>query len=248
VILEQWIIVGAEVARVPLSGDGMIKHPAQHHPIDSPRVHSNADDAPRELIHHDEHPMRAQHDGLAAEQVDAPEAVLGVTDEGEPGRSAIAWRRVIVPGQHSADDILIELDAEGSREDQRNPSAAEAWIAALQLDDRLDEVLRRSLGTGLAASLGREQRLVPAPDQSLVERKQCRGPEGYGDLLQSCVSKKQRTQAEQDAVTRRQIRSPPPRSCEHEELLLDQQILGDERFGAARTKQPSDGAQQGNKQ
>jgi hypothetical protein len=67
-------------------------------------------------------------------------------------------------------------------------------------------------------------------------------------VLQSRAAKEQRPEAEQDAVTRRQIRSSPPRSCEHEELLLDQQILGDERFGAARTKQPSDGAQQAKKQ
>ena len=62
----------------------MIEHLAQRHPIDHPCVHSNADDSSRELVHHDEYPMRAQHDGFAAKQVDAPEAVLHVSDEGEP--------------------------------------------------------------------------------------------------------------------------------------------------------------------
>jgi hypothetical protein len=61
-------------------------------------------------------------------------------------------------------------------------------------------------------------------------------------------AKEQRPEAEQDAVTRRQVRSSPARSGENEELLPDQQILCDERSGAARTKQPSDGAQQAKKQ
>ena len=192
--------------------------------------------------------MRSQHDGLTAEQADAAEAIRRVTDEGEPGRSTIAWRWAMVPGQHSADHILVELDAEGRRDVQCDAPAAEAWIAPLQFDDRLDELRGGSLGTGLAAPLGREQRLVLAPDQGPLESEACRGPEGYGDLLDSRASKEQRPEAEQDAVARRQVRSSSSRAGENEELLLNEQILGNERLGAARAEQSSDGAQQVEKQ
>jgi hypothetical protein len=43
------------------------------------------------------------------------------------------------------------------------------------------------------------------------------------------------------------MRSSPARSGEKEDRLLDQQILCDERSGATRTKQASDGAQQAKK-
>ena len=150
---------------------------------------------------------------------------------GEP----IAWRRAIVLGQHSPDDILVELDAEGPRDDQCDAPAAEAWIAPLQFDGRVDELRGGSLGTWLAAPVGREKRLVLAPDEGSVERKQRRGPEGYGDLLESGTAKGQRPESEQDAVTRREIRSSPAQSGENEELLFEQQILGEERSGAAKT-------------
>jgi len=138
VILEQWIVVGAEVSRRPLSGDGMIEHPAKRHSIDDARVHTNADDSPCELVHHHQDPMRAKHDGLAAEQVNAAETVLGVADEGEPGRATVPWARAIVRGQHAANNIFVDIKGERFRDDQRDPWAAEARIAALQLDDCSD--------------------------------------------------------------------------------------------------------------
>jgi hypothetical protein len=35
-------------------------------------VHADADEATRELVHDDEHPVAPEHDGLASKEVDAP--------------------------------------------------------------------------------------------------------------------------------------------------------------------------------
>jgi hypothetical protein len=48
-------------------------------------VHADAYDPPRELIHDDEHSIGSQHEGFAAKEVDAPQAVCGgaITDNHE---------------------------------------------------------------------------------------------------------------------------------------------------------------------
>ena len=60
--VEKRIIVGAEVARDSLSGDSVIEHSAQRYPIYRTCLDAETDDAPGELIHHHEDPMRPQCD------------------------------------------------------------------------------------------------------------------------------------------------------------------------------------------
>ena len=71
-------------------------------------------------------------------------------DERQPGRPAGPSLRSIVFGEHPADHILVNLDAEGPADDERNMRAPEPWIALLELDDRPDKLWRRSFRTGLA--------------------------------------------------------------------------------------------------
>jgi hypothetical protein len=73
-----------------------------------------------------------------------------------------------------------------------------------------------------------------------VKAEQCRRPEGHGDLVEPRAAKKQSPEAEQDASERRQVWSALSRSRDDEERLLDQQILGDKRLGAAGAEQLSD--------
>jgi len=100
--LEQRVMVGAEVARDALSGDDVIKHPAQRYPIYRSRLNAEADDAPSELMHHDEDPMRPQCDGFTAKEVNAPKALLHVADERQPRTTSGSRLRSIVLGQDTA--------------------------------------------------------------------------------------------------------------------------------------------------
>ena len=62
-----------------------------------------------------------------------------MTDEGEPGRTAVAGTGPIVSSEDTSHDILVNLYAEGLGDDQGDPWASEPGIALLELDDRPDQ-------------------------------------------------------------------------------------------------------------
>ena len=68
--------------------NGVIEHAAEAGAIDDPAVHAESDDAAGELVHHHEHPIALEDDGLTAKQVDTPQAVGGLSDERQPRRAA----------------------------------------------------------------------------------------------------------------------------------------------------------------
>ena len=147
--LEQWVMIGAEVTRHALLDGGVVEHSAQRYSIDISSLYSEADDPASELIHHDEYPVRLQHDGFTAKEINAPKAILYVTKEGQPRRASDSRRRSIVFGEHPADHVLVDLDAEGPRNDERDLRTTEPWIALLELDDRSDKLGDGPLGPGL---------------------------------------------------------------------------------------------------
>lgn len=57
---EQRIVIGAEVTRQRLSGDGEVEHPANRHAIENAGMHAAADDVPRVLVHDEQYPVAAQ--------------------------------------------------------------------------------------------------------------------------------------------------------------------------------------------
>ena len=65
-------------------GNGFVKHAAQCDAVDICSVDAKADDAPSKLVHDDEHPVALQQNRFTPKQVDAPKAVLGVADKGQP--------------------------------------------------------------------------------------------------------------------------------------------------------------------
>ncbi len=83
-----------------------------------------------------------EHDLIEKLSPDRPNKALdkGIPDERQRRRPSGSRSRSIVFGQYSADHVLVNLDAEGRGNDERDPRAAEAWIAALEIDDRTDEL------------------------------------------------------------------------------------------------------------
>jgi hypothetical protein len=100
---------------------------------------AKADDAAGEDVHHDHDPVAFEQNRFAPKEVDAPQAVLSVPDDGEPGRTITAWHRSVVPDKYASDDIFIDLDSECSRYLLGNLAAAEAGIPPLHLDNRANE-------------------------------------------------------------------------------------------------------------
>jgi hypothetical protein len=72
VIVEQGIIVRAQVFWPWFSGYGSVEHTTQCRAVDVATLDAKANDPPRELIHNDEHPMGNERGRLTAEQIHAP--------------------------------------------------------------------------------------------------------------------------------------------------------------------------------
>src|SRR4051812_19363798 len=67
--LEERIMIGTEVPRCTLTMDGGVEHAANVGARDGSAVHTDADEATRELVHDDEHPVGPEHDRFAAKEV-----------------------------------------------------------------------------------------------------------------------------------------------------------------------------------
>jgi hypothetical protein len=137
------------MSRCALPVNGGVEHAAEVGAGDGAAVHADADEATRELVHDHEHPVAPEHDGLASKEVDAPQAVSRVSDERQPRGSGSARSGAIVFRQHSVYDVLVDVDPERLRDDQRDPWGAEPRIASLEFDDGLDERVTRPLRSGL---------------------------------------------------------------------------------------------------
>jgi hypothetical protein len=88
---------------------GLVKHATDGHAIDVSRL--DADDPAREQIHNDHDPVALEHNRFTSGQIDAPKAVLHVSDEREPGESLISGGRSEMPSENAAHDFLVDLDA-----------------------------------------------------------------------------------------------------------------------------------------
>jgi hypothetical protein len=49
---------------------------------------------------------------LTTKDIDAPQAALGISEEGEPGRTVGAACRPAVFGEHTSHNIFVDLDTE----------------------------------------------------------------------------------------------------------------------------------------
>ena len=105
---------------------------------------AEADDAAGEQVDYHEDPMAAKQNRLATKQVHAPEAVLGLREEGEPGGTRgtrMIW--AVVRREDPAHDVLINLHAECMRDLLGNALIAESGVTKLHLEDGRDDFLCR---------------------------------------------------------------------------------------------------------
>ena len=104
--------------------------------------------------------------------------------------------------EHASNDILVNLDTKRLGYDQCNPRATEAWIAAFELNNGVNECLRGTLRAGLCFSLRGEEQSVLAANKVLVKFEQCRGSDAYGDLENANWSEEKRPEANEQSVGR----------------------------------------------
>jgi hypothetical protein len=111
---------------------------------------SKADDAPSELIHNNEHPMALQKNGFTPEQVNAPEAILGVPKESQPRWPIGARVWPVMCGKDASHHIFIDVGTKRFINLLCDPWAAKPWFTLLHFDDGPDECLRWTFGAGFS--------------------------------------------------------------------------------------------------
>ena len=116
--------------------------------------------------------MASEPDGLAAEQIDAPQAILHLPQEREPGRPITIrfWSSVL--DQNSSYQVFVDRDPKGRRDDQGNPWATETRIAPFEFDNGLDECFGRPLGSWFRLARRREQHLIFPANEALMKFQQ----------------------------------------------------------------------------
>src|ERR1039457_5820504 len=173
--------------------DGTVEHAADRNPVDRSALHAEADKATREDIDHDHNPVTTQEDGFAAEQVNTPQAVLGLGEKGQPGW-AIGSRgpRLVIFGEDATHHVLVQFDTERMANLLGNPQMAEIRVSGFHLDDCRDQFGRWAFWPGLpTGSGGREQSPVLVIDQNSAEPEQRARFEDHGQLLYAaCGDKK----------------------------------------------------------
>src|SRR6516164_4564884 len=106
-------------------------------------------------------------------------------DKAQPGRTICSRFGSIVFREHSADDVFVDIDAKGTRYLLRDAGTANTGIAALELDDRVDEFFRWPFWSGAPMSSRREKPPVFAFLERLVESQQDSGRKGCRELSDS---------------------------------------------------------------
>jgi hypothetical protein len=194
---EQRIVVRAEMLREPLSRCGVVEHATSRDAIDVRRLGADADDPACEVIHHNHDPIALEHNGLTSEQIDAPQAVLHVSDECEPGGSLISGGRSQMPSDDAPHDIPVDLDAERMGNLLDNARTTEARIAVLHFEDRRDEILRGPFRPWSLTGSGREQQSVFSLDQRPMKAQQGRWPDSNRNLGEAVRNDQAGTDAEE---------------------------------------------------
>ena len=119
-----------------------------------------------------------------------------MSEEGQPRRALTTGLRTVMLGENATNEVPVDLDAERGRDDQRDARTAEAGIAALELDDCVNEICGGSLGAGLAALLRREQLAVLPSDEVLMKAEQSSRSDCDGDSGDASRADKQCAEAE----------------------------------------------------
>src|SRR5216684_3770840 len=201
---EQRIMIGTEMSRCAPTMNGGVEHAAEVGAIDRTTVHADADEAPGELVHDHEHPVAPEHDGLASQEIHAPQAISRVSDERQPGGPGAARGGAIVFRQHAVYNVFVDVDPERVSDDARDPWTTEPRVARLQLDDGLDEGRARPLRSRLLRALARrEQSAVRATHQRLMKRQERRGAYADGDLSDASWTEEERPQSADQPVAQR---------------------------------------------
>jgi hypothetical protein len=178
----------------------LIKHSAEGSTIDHAWLHGEADDAASELIYDDHHPVGFEGQRFTSKEIDAPEAVLGVSEESHPGRTVAAAGRPTVFRQYTSHNILVDLDTKQESNLLSDAPAAEARVPTFHLNDRSDQLWARTFRAWLPPALRREEPAIFSLHQRVMEPHEDGGPNNKGRTNEASTTHQGRAQASNDSI------------------------------------------------
>src|SRR5262252_4667205 len=168
----QRIVVGAEILRQSLPADRLPEHMAYRLSIDNSTVDPKPDNAPRELVHNHENPVRAQGQGFKPKQVGTPQTVLRMSEERQPGLSGRIGFGTIIDGKNPPNHVFVDFDAECESYLLGNSATAPTPVTPFHLNDGVDEFFVWSFRPWSSPAFGRKQGMILPVNQHLMKAQQ----------------------------------------------------------------------------
>jgi hypothetical protein len=144
-------------------------------------------------------------------------------------------------GQDAPHHVFVDWDAERQSNLLSDSRAAPGGIALFGGDDRVNKFFGRTLGTGLAPAFRREEQAVLALGQDLVKVQQGRRLQSDGRTDQPGGSQEQGAPTSDDAIREAEVGSALAGAIEDQQLMFDEERLGNYGTDAARTRQSGEG-------
>ena len=149
-ILEQWIVIGADPFWPVPPGSSVIEYTAECRSINISSMDCEPDNPAAVLIHDHHHPVAVQQPGrradrFASEEVNAPQAILCVTEGCEPRRPTVTGIWFVVNRQNMTNGVFVQVQSERQIDLLRYSRAAVARIELFHFYDRFDDFFGWSL-------------------------------------------------------------------------------------------------------
>jgi hypothetical protein len=132
-----------------------------------------------------------------------------------------------VNAQDAADNILVDLDAEGQRDLLSNARTAPAGVAPFHGYNRVNQVLLRSLRIGALPAFGRKQHAVLSFPQQAVKMQQSGGLHNDAGTENACAAHEKSAQAGDNTIHGTQVGCTLSATIEDQQLMSDQHGFGD---------------------
>lgn len=234
--LKEPIMIEAQSPGETLTGDGLIEPPARVRAIHRRGLHAKTDEAAGIDIQDQQHPMSLQPDGLAPEQVHTPQGVLGVSQYAQPRGAVVPTSHwVVVLGQDPSDRIFVQFETETPGELGGDLGTAQMGVAALHFQDGRDPFWAGAFGPGPASGRGRSE---PAAGfqvgQGAMTTQEGGGTNPQRRPGQPAAGQAKRRQPEEQTVGGTELWGAAASAAQEPELLPQQEVFGQQPFGAAR--------------
>ena len=164
----------------------------------------------------------------------------------KPGRTSRTRFRPVVNAQNSAHDILVNIDSENQRDLLGDAGTPPTGVAAFHRNDGIDEFFVGSLRTRPMLAFGRKQDAVLSLAQQAVEMQQRGRLQNNSGTENTSRTDEKRAQPAEDPVCGAQVGRALAPSIEDQQLMPENQGLGDDGTESARPCQSRDGRDQMN--